>query len=185
PDGRFTVQGPVASLRATAPGFAPTDVDEVSSDMQVVLRPATFADSVVVAATRGAERLPSAAPATVVTSAELSNSAAGALDDVLRSTPGFSLFRRSSSRVANPTTQGVTLRGVSGSGASRTLVLADGFPLNDPFGSWVYWNRIPTIAIDRVEVVRGATGDLYGADALGGVVQVLTFTPGPPRVRMA
>ena len=85
------------------------------------------------------------------------------------STPGFTLFRRSSSRVANPTTQGVTLRGVSGSGASRTLVLADGMPLNDPFGSWVYWNRIPLAAVDRVEVVRGATGDLYGAGALGGV----------------
>jgi len=183
PDGRFTIEGPVASLRAIAPGFAPTDVDVVSSGLQVVLRPATFADSVVVTATRGAERLPSAASATVVTSAELSNSAAGALDDVLRSTPGFSLFRRSSSRVANPTTQGVTLRGVSGSGASRTLVLADGVPLNDPFGSWVYWNRVPQAAVDRVEVVRGATGDLYGADALGGVVQVLTFSPDRTRAR--
>ena len=64
----------------------------------------------------------------------------------------------------------MTLRGVSGSGASRTLVLADGVPLNDPFGSWVYWNRIPFAAVDRVEVVRGATGDLYGAGSLGGVV---------------
>jgi len=45
-------------------------------------------------------------------------------------------------------------------------VLADGVPLNDAFGSWVYWNRVPLAAIDRVEVVRGATGDLYGADAL-------------------
>lgn len=183
PDGRFTIDGPVASLRAIAPGFAATDVDVVSSGLQVVLRPATFADSVVVTATRGAERLSSAASATVVTSAELSNSAAGALDDVLRSTPGFGLFRRTSSRVANPTTQGVTLRGVSGSGASRTLVLADGVPLNDPFGSWVYWNRVPQAAVDRVEVVRGATGDLYGADALGGVVQLLTFAPDRTRAR--
>ena len=91
--------------------------------------------------------------------------------------------RRSSSRVANPTTQGVTLRGVSGSGASRTLVLADGVPLNDPFGSWVYWNRIPQAAVDRVEVVRGATGDLYGAYALGGVVQLLTVQPNRTRAR--
>ena len=51
------------------------------------------------------------------------------LDDQLRSVPGFSLFRRTSSRVANPTTQGVTLRGLSASGASRTLVLADDVPL--------------------------------------------------------
>jgi outer membrane receptor protein involved in Fe transport len=111
------------------------------------------------------------------------NSAGGALDDILRNTPGFTLFRRSSSRVSNPTTQGVTLRGVSGSGASRTLVLADGLPLNDPFGSWVYWNRIPEAAVERVEVLRGATGDLYGADALGGVVQVLTFAPTRTRLR--
>jgi outer membrane receptor protein involved in Fe transport len=56
-------------------------------------------------------------------------------------------------------------------------------PLNDPFGSWVYWNRVPEAAIDRVEIVRGATGDLYGAEALGGVVQVLTFEPNRTRVR--
>jgi outer membrane receptor protein involved in Fe transport len=148
-----------------------------------MLRPVNFADSVVVTATRGAERLPSAASSTVLTSAELSNMAAGALDDALRSTPGFTLFRRSSSRVANPTTQGVTLRGVSGSGSSRTLVLSDGVPLNDPFGSWVYWNRIPMAAVDRVEVVRGATGDLYGAGALGGVVQLLTVQPTRTRAR--
>ncbi len=183
PDGTFTIDGEVTSLRVVAPGFSATETPTPNGTVRVVLRPAGFADSVVVTATRGAERLPSAASATVLTSAELSNSPAGALDDVLRQTPGFSLFRRSSSRVANPTTQGVTLRGVSGSGASRTLVLADGVPLNDPFGSWVYWNRVPQAAVDRVEVVRGATGDLYGADALGGVVQVLTFRPDRSRLR--
>ena len=165
-------------VRVSSEGFETADIPvSGAGPVQVVLRPVNFADSVVVTATRGAERLPSAASSTVLTSAELSNMAAGALDDALRSTPGFTLFRRSSSRVANPTTQGVTLRGVSGSGASRTLVLADGVPLNDPFGSWVYWNRIPFAAVDRVEVVRGATGDLYGAGSLGGVVQLLTLQP--------
>jgi outer membrane receptor protein involved in Fe transport len=72
---------------------------------------------------------------------------------------------------------------VSGSGASRTLVLADGVPLNDAFGSWVYWNRVPLAAVDRVEVVRGGSGDLYGSDALGGVVQVLTIAPGRAQLR--
>ena len=171
-------------IRVSSEGFETATV-EITGDgpVQVVLRPVNFADSVVVTATRGAERLPSAASSTVLTSAELSNMAAGALDDALRSTPGFTLFRRSSSRVANPTTQGVTLRGVSGSGSSRTLVLADGVPLNDPFGSWVYWNRIPLAAVDRVEVVRGATGDLYGAGALGGVMQLLTVQPSRTRAR--
>ena len=178
PDGEITVRG-------TAPGFAPSVVTVTGNveNLRLILQPAPLVDAIVVTASRGAERLSTPAATTVVTSAELLMSAAGSHDDALRNTPGFSLFRRSSSRVSNPTTQGVTLRGVSGSGASRTLVLADGLPLNDAFGSWVYWNRVPQAAIDRVEVVRGATGDLYGADALGGVVQVLTFAPGRTRLR--
>lgn len=182
--GNFDAGALASTVRVTSQGFEPAEVPVTGSGpVYVVLRPLNFADSVVVTATRGAERLPSAASATVITSAELNNLAAGALDDALRSTPGFTLFRRSSSRVANPTTQGVTLRGVSGSGASRTLVLADGVALNDPFGSWVYWNRVPQAAVDRVEVVRGATGDLYGGGALGGVIQVLTVQPTRTRAR--
>ncbi len=180
PDGEVTVQ-------AAAPGFAATTLRITGGTVEarLTLAPAPLTEAVVVTASRGAAQLSTATAATVLTSAELLNSAGGALDDILRNTPGFSLFRRSSSRVANPTTQGVTLRGVSGSGASRTMVLADGLPLNDPFGSWVYWNRVPEAAIERVEVLRGATGDLYGADALGGVVQVLTFTPDRTRLRIA
>ena len=183
-DGRLDAGVTASRVRVTSQGFEAATVEIAGNGpVQIVLRPVNFADSVVVTAARGAERLPSAASSTVLTSAELSNMAAGALDDALRSTPGFTLFRRSSSRVANPTTQGVTLRGVSGSGSSRTLVLADGVPLNDPFGSWVYWNRIPQAAVDRVEVVRGATGDLYGAGALGGVIQLLTVQPSRTRAR--
>lgn len=183
-DGRFDAGVVATHLRVSSEGFEASNVTVSGpGSVQIVLRPVNFADSIVVTATRGAERLPSAASSTVLTSAELVNMAAGAMDDVLRSTPGFTLFRRSSSRVANPTTQGVTLRGVSGSGSSRTLVLADGVPLNDPFGSWVYWNRIPLAAVDKVEVVRGATGDLYGAGALGGVVQLLTVQPNRTRAR--
>lgn len=190
PDGRFALSKlPAGDLEVTASaaGFADTharvSLSSTVVPVRLVLHPPTFADSVTVTGSRGAARLDTPNASTVLTSAELANTAAGALDDALRLTPGFSLFRRSSSRVANPTTQGVTLRGVSGSGASRTVVLADGEPLNDPFGSWVYWNRVPQAAIDRVEVVRGATGDLYGADALGGVVQVLTFVPTQTRLR--
>jgi outer membrane receptor protein involved in Fe transport len=184
-NGHFVLPASSVRIFVTSTGLEPVEmaVPPDGGPMHVVMRPANFADTIVVTATRSEERLPTAASATVVTAAELNNMAAGALDDALRYTPGFTLFRRSSSRVANPTTQGVTLRGVSGSGASRTLVLADGVPLNDPFGSWVYWNRIPQAAVDRVEVVRGATGDLYGAGALGGVVQVLTVQPDRTRVR--
>lgn len=183
--GRFDLATPAGRLRVTAVGFEPAEtiVPPDETKLTIVLRPAVFAETLVVTANRGEERLEGAAATTVLTSAELAGMAAGSIDDALRSTPDFSLFRRSSSRAANPTSQGVTLRGISGSGASRTLVLADGWPLNDPFGGWVTWNRIPQAAIDRVEVVRGATGDLYGAGALGGVVQILTLQPDATRVR--
>ena len=52
------------------------------------------------------------------------------LDDRLRYVPGFSMFRRSSSLAANPTTQGISMRGLGSSGASRTLLLWDGIPVN-------------------------------------------------------
>src|SRR5688500_11549964 len=104
------------------------------------------------------------APAAVTTlnRADFESSPAATLDDALRAVPGFSLFRRSSSRVANPTTQGVTLRGLAASGASRALVLADDVPLNDPVGGWVYWNRIPSAAMQEASVSRGAAGDTHG-----------------------
>jgi len=184
-DGRFSLEASLpagATVRVRADGFAEA-VNLVDTATRIVLHPRPLSESVTVTASRGATGVDTAASASIVSSAQLLSSAAGAIDDALRNTPGFSLFRRSSSRVANPTTQGVTLRGVSGSGASRTLVVADGLALNDPFGSWVYWNRIPLAAIDKVEVVRGATGDLYGADALGGVIQVLTFDASRPRLR--
>jgi outer membrane receptor protein involved in Fe transport len=187
-DGRFSIErmsGVEGMLHVRANGFAEatTAVSNGPAPVRVVLHPRPLFESVTVTASRGTG-LDTTASASVISSAELLLSPAGALDDVLRNTPGFSLFRRSSSRVANPTTQGVTLRGVSGSGASRTLVVADGWALNDPFGSWVYWNRIPLAAVDKVEVVRGAAGDLYGADALGGVIQVFTFDADRPRLRL-
>ena len=92
------------------------------------------------------------------------------LDQVLETTPGVSLFRRTSSLGANPTTQGVSLRGIAGSGASRALVTLDGVPQNDPFGGWVIWTGLPPEAIEGATIVRGAGAGPYGAGALTGVV---------------
>ena len=114
------------------------------------------------------------AAVTTLTRESLDFAPAATLDDALRSVPGFSLFRRSSARVANPTTQGVTLRGLAASGSSRALALGDGVPLNDPVGGWVYWNRLPLVWLNDVSVERGAAGDVFGTDAVGGAVVVNT-----------
>ena len=96
------------------------------------------------------------------------------LDGALRAVPGFSLFRRSDSLTANPTAQGVSLRGLGPSGASRSLVLLDGVPLNDPFGGWITWSQLPRESLAGVELVRGGGATAWGNAALGGVVQLLT-----------
>jgi outer membrane receptor protein involved in Fe transport len=102
------------------------------------------------------------------------------LDEVLTAVPGASLFRRTSSVGANPTTQGISLRGVAGSGASRALVTLDGVPQNDPFGGWVIWTAIPSEIIDGARIVRGAGAGPYGAGALTGVISLdeRTTVPG-------
>jgi len=94
------------------------------------------------------------------------------LDEALEDVPGVSLFRRTSSLGANPTTQGVALRGIAGSGASRALVTLDGVPQNDPFGGWVIWTRLPSEAIGAATIVRGAGAGPYGAGALTGTISL-------------
>lgn len=107
------------------------------------------------------------------------------VDGLLRSIPGFSLFRRTDSLIANPTAQGVSLRGLGPSGASRTLVLLDGVPLNDPFGGWVLWSKVPREALSSIEVAPGAGGSAWGNAALGGVIQLFTEPPGNSRARLS
>ncbi len=95
---------------------------------------------------------------------------AGRLDEVLGRIPSVSLFRRTSSLSANPTTQGLSLRAIAPSGAGRALVLLDGVPMNDPFGGWVIWSQMAPEAVESVDVMRGAGAGPYGAGALTGVV---------------
>src|SRR4051794_38499676 len=107
---------------------------------------------------------------TVLDNSEIQQQPGVNIDDRLRAVPGFTLFRRTSSVAANPTTQGVSLRGLGSSGASRTLVLWDGIPINDPFGGWVYWTRVAPEELDRVEVSRGASTSVFGDRAMSGAI---------------
>ncbi|HYE91627.1 MAG TPA: TonB-dependent receptor [Terriglobales bacterium] len=117
------------------------------------------------------------ASVTVVPGETIRNAPQQTVDDLLRQVPSFSLFRRSSSLVTHPTAQGVSLRGIGPSGASRALVLHDGVPINDPFGGWVQWGRLPLLGIEQIEVVRGGGSALWGNGALGGVIHVIPRRP--------
>lgn len=130
-----------------------------------------------------ADRLPdaeSAAPfkVEVVTADEIERAPQLRLDDLLRGqVPGFSLFRRSSSRAAHPTTQGVTLRNFGPNGAGRTLVLLDSIPLNDPFAGYVLWNQAPPALLENILVQPGGGAGLFGNAALAGTIFLVSKNP--------
>jgi outer membrane receptor protein involved in Fe transport len=121
--------------------------------------------------------LESPATTRLLTQRALSSAASVTLDGEIRQIPGLELFRRSSSLVANPTSQGVSLRGLGSTSASRTLITDDDVPLNDPTGGWIHWEEQPELAIKSVELVRGGASDLYGSSAIGGVINVIPLRP--------
>ena len=132
--------------------------------------PADLPDIVVTAA-----RLPPAAGDAAFSVIRLDEQILGRstrIDEALQTVPAVSLFRRTSSLAANPTTQGISLRAIAPSGAGRTLVTLDGVPLNDPFGGWVLWSQVAPESLSGLDIVRGAGAGPYGAGALTGVIQL-------------
>jgi outer membrane receptor protein involved in Fe transport len=160
-------------------GFAPV-VQALGgeSGLVVVLRVAGAAEEVEVTAARSPLALDaSASSVRTMTGEQLREAPGFTLDDRLRQVAGFQLFRRTSSWVANPTTEGTTLRGLGSTAASRTLVLSDQVPLNDAYGGWIHWSEIPVLATQDVELMRGGASDLYGSSAIGGVIDVVPVVP--------
>jgi outer membrane receptor protein involved in Fe transport len=94
------------------------------------------------------------------------------IDEMLATEPAFSLYRRQSAIFGNPTSAGVSLRNTGATAASRTLVLLDGIPQNDPFGGWVNWARYDALTLDSVRIVSSAPALLWGNQAPAGVVQL-------------
>jgi outer membrane receptor protein involved in Fe transport len=181
-DGRFTIASAPAgdlTMIVRAGGFAEWSQSvPANRNIDVVLAVAGLFEIVTVTPTRNAKRLGEVpVSANIVEKETIRQSPAVVADDVLRQVPTFSLFRRSSSLSSHPTAQGVSLRGIGPSGVSRTLVLVDGVPFNDPFGGWVYWTRVPLESVNRIEVIDGSTSSLYGNYAMGGVINIISSTP--------
>lgn len=187
--GRFSLDSLSAgeySLTTSAEGFE-TDFRSIAvppgrtSSVSITLKILPVQQTIVVSSTDTPERLKNIpAQITVLNSKQLDQSAALTLDDFLREIPGFSLYRRTSSMVSQPTTNGVSLRGIGASGVSRTLVFLDGIPINDPVGSWVYWDQAPESSIRTIEVAPGGISSLYGSSAMAGVIDISTRQPATP-----
>lgn len=110
--------------------------------------------------------------------------AARTVSDMLRVIPGYTTKDYQSSTVTSPSNTAPSLRGLGGTSASRTLVLLDGIPMNEPFAGWVHWPRVPLGLLDRAEVVRGGGAGVWGDRAMGGVINLITIDPGETALAM-
>lgn len=175
-DGSFTLPAVNAPLQVSAPGYEATEA--AAGTTRIVLHPEPMTEAVTVTATARNQAAASAPLATAVMGrARLRATVPPNMDSILREFSDLGTFRVNSSQTANPTTQGVALLGTGSSGASRALVLLDGLPLNDMYGGWVDWLRVPDEAVESVSVVSGGASPLYGNDALSGVIGIETAAP--------
>ena len=174
-NGDFTIEAPaeIVQLHFSHLGYESITLTVSENELKVALKPETTRlDEVVVTATK-TERLATEVPAkvSVIRSSNIENSTAVFADEALKTTSGVYLRRSKFSDVVST----VTMRGFEGK--ARTLVLLDGQALNDGYNHGLVWSAIPTDNIEKIEVIRGPFSCLYGGNAMGGVINVITKIP--------
>lgn len=142
--------------------------------------PATAPAPDIVVTGRGLDASPADRVVDVVTldRDRITANASTRLESVLSDVAGLQQFRRSDSRSANPTSQGLSLRGIGGNASSRALLMLDGVPQADPFGGWVAFPAYATGRLGQIRVTRGGGSGYYGPGALAGTVELESATPG-------
>lgn len=129
---------------------------------------ATDLDDVVVTATRTAISANDAlSPVEVITRDDIARSQARSLPDLLRGRAGISIGNQGGLGK-------LTTLSMRGSETDHVLVLVDGVRIGSPTSGLASFQDLPVALIDRVEIVRGPRSSLYGADAIGGVIQIFT-----------
>ncbi len=145
------------------------------TNITVELKPTTYTvEPVVVTATRREQILSEIPVSThVVESQLISHRNNLQIDDILRYVPGVNMIQYQ-----------VNIRGSSGYSrgtGSRVLLLFDGMPFLTGDAGEIIWEAIPVWQIDRIEIVKGAGSALYGSNAIGGVINVITKETMPKR----
>ncbi|MBD3818256.1 MAG: TonB-dependent receptor [Brevundimonas diminuta] len=163
-----------ASLLAAAPAFAAEALDQQAAAPDVAGRAgATAVEDVVVTANRSAQPIERVgASVTVLTQAAIEARQTPAMVELLAQTPGVSFTRNG----GVGTSTGVNIRGAE---SQHTVVLIDGVKLNDPSSTQGGFNFGNLLVGDtaRIEVLRGAQSTLWGSQAIGGVVNIVTAEP--------
>ncbi len=178
-DGRFHLAALAAgryTLQATQLGRAPQQVTvsvaagDAARARFVLAEGSVLLPGVVTTTTRAPQAAThTTADVAVLTREQVRTSPARTTDDLLREMPGVEL-----PRVSGGVAGAEQILSIRGTDEGRSLVLVDGVPLNDPWGEWIDWARVPRSLVDHVEVVEGGGSSLYGTYAMGGVVQLFT-----------
>ena len=130
-------------------------------------------DEIVVTATK-TEKMIEDAPGsvTVISGEEIKRRNIKTVDKALSELAG--VFAKRNKGLMDSTSS-VRLRGFNGD--QYTLILLDGQPLNNAYTGGLEWGMLPVNNIERIEVIRGAASALYGGNAMGGVINIITKTP--------
>ena len=128
-------------------------------------------ETVIVSTTRlQLDRQSTGQDITIITAEQLQNSPANSLDEVLRYVPGVEVQQRG----LFGTQADISMRGGT---FNQVLLLVDGIRVNDPLtGHFNGYIPIPISEVKRIEVIRGASSAIYGAEAVGGVINIITHT---------
>jgi iron complex outermembrane receptor protein len=164
----------MSAVPAGAAGQSVPDGDQQSQRSEGAPEAEAPGDVMVVTASRREEQLINApATMTVITEDAIANAPSQSVTDLMRLVPGVNITRTSARDV------NVTIRGATGTLDDSTLVLLDGRSIYQDFFGFVMWDFIPVDPrqIKQVEVIRGPASAVWGANALTGVVNVITKTP--------
>lgn len=173
--GRWTVTVPDAArtIRIQHPGYAAATAEiPAGGPIRIILTPRPLRmETVVATASRRLQTLGEAPVATeVVDRARIEASGATDLAGVLALVPGVEV------QGGHPVGTGVYLQGL---GSERVLVMVDGEPVVGRIAGEIDLTRLPVADVERVEVVKGPQSTLYGSEAMGGVINLITRAPEP------
>jgi iron complex outermembrane receptor protein len=166
----------VLVLATAVPAFAQSQGQQPASQQpsQDPDKPLTFEEQVVVTASRAEEQLVNApAAVSVITTATIQGSPATNVGDLLRAVPGMNVTQVSARDI------NITTRGATSTLSTSQLALVDGRSVYLDFFGMVMWDLVPTNPheIKQIEVVRGPASAVWGANAMSGVVNVITRSP--------
>ena len=165
----FVLTFAVPALAQQAPDPKPASQEAQDPD-----RPISFEEQVVVTASRSDQQLVNApASVSLVTDETIQNSPATNIGELLRAVPGLNVSQLSARDV------NLTSRGATSTLATSQLALVDGRSVYLDFFGMVMWDLVPTNAteIKQIEVIRGPASAVWGANAMSGVVNVITKSP--------